>query len=268
MNMISFFWKSFYDAKAYSFALKEWKFKTLGYFLLVSLTASVCSDFVAIPAFTGFIDREAGHISSQIPECKIGANGFEFPQKDPVYIKLSNGKNFIAFTSSFIPPNEMEGLAIAFERDWISFKADANSEKRMPYSEIWESYSALYPGEDSLQINPQTAAKFLEYLKDAAICALPVLNFIIAIISSSIMVFSILIPTHLLAMRMMKNPRIFDSLKIGLIASTPAILLSSAGQIFGMSSFATIVFAMLSFAIVWKMVRQIAMLQIIEGGEK
>ena len=72
----------------------------------------------------------------------------------------------------------------------------------------------------------------------------------------------------MLAVRMMKSPSVFGSLKIGLIASTPAILLSSAGQIFGMPAFATVAFALMSFAIVWKMVRKVALLQIAESREK
>ncbi|MBR4598178.1 MAG: DUF1189 family protein [Opitutales bacterium] len=127
MNMISFFWRCLYDPSAYCLALREWKFKALAYFLLVSLAASIFSDICTIPVFAEFINREGAHISRQIPECEIGAGGFEIAQKHAVFVKLTSGKNFIAFTPDFVSPKEMEGLAMAFERDWISLNTGAGN---------------------------------------------------------------------------------------------------------------------------------------------
>ena len=266
--MISFLWKSFYDARAYNSAIQTWKFKALLYFVLVSFVSSIFASALSVPAFIGILDAEAAHFSSQIPECEIGEKGFAFPHEKPVFVKLKDGRNFIAFTSDFLDPQDMDGVFAAFEKSWITFKTGADAEKRMPYSEIWQWYSSVYPSEKSIKINPENAAKFLGYLKKYSIFAMPIFNFFMAMLSNAAIIVSVLIPAHLLAARMLKNPTIFGSIKMSALASTPAILLSSAGLVFGMSNFAVMVFALLSFALVWKMTRKVAVLQIIEGSGK
>lgn len=266
--MISFLWKSFYDARAYNFAIQTWKFKALLYFVLVSFVSSIFASALSVPAFIGILDAEAEHISKQIPECEISEKGFVFQHEKPVFAKLKDGRSFIAFTSGFLDPQEMDGVFAAFEKNWITFKTGANAEKRVPYSDVWRWYSSLYPREASIKINPENAAKFFEYLKKYSIFAMPIFNFFMAMISNAVIIVSVLIPAHLLAARMLKSATIFGSFKMAMLASTPAILLSSAGIVFGLSNFAVMAFALLSFALVWKMTRKVAVLQIMESSEK
>lgn len=261
--MISLLWKSFYDASAYNYVLKTWKFKTVIYFFFVSLIASIFANLGSIPYLYNFLNDEAKTISSQIPNCKITETGFDFKSDTPLYVKLSNGKDFIGFSENFIPSEKLENLLFAFERDWISFNLTDGFEKRVPYAEILQYYKTIYPNETEILINPDTSLKFIEYLKGVTLLIFPAFNFAFAIMTSTLMLFSVTIPTYLLSLNLMPEIKLTGAIKIALIASTPAIILSSIGGLF--SNFGSFVFAMLSFVIVWKMMRRIAILRIEEN---
>lgn len=260
--MISLLWKCFYDANAYNLVLKTWKFKTVIYFFFISLIASFFADLSSIPYLYKFLSEEADTISSQIPNCKITESGIDLQSENPVYVKLSSGKDFIGFTSGFIPPEKLENLLFAFEKNWISFNLNGDFEKRVPYSEVLQYYKSVYPEKTEIAINPDSALGFIEYLKAATLFAFPVFNFVFAIMSSALMLLSVTIPTYILSINVMPDIKISGAVKIALVASTPAIILSAAGGL--LTNIGSFVFAMLSFVIVWKMMRRIALLRLQE----
>lgn len=260
--MIPLLWKCFYDANAYNSVLKTWKFKTAIYFFFISFIASFLADLSSIPYLHKFLSEEAQTISSQIPNCRITENGIDLAGESPVYVKLSNGKDFMGFTSGFIPPEKLESLMFAFEKDWISFNLNGGFEKRVPYSEILQYYKSVYPEKTEIAVNSDSALDFIAYLKTVLIFAFPVFNFAFAIMSSALMLLSVAIPAYILSSKLMPDIKFSGALKIALIASTPAIILSAAGGI--LTNMGSFVFAMLSFAIVWKMTRRIAVLRLQE----
>lgn len=260
--MISLLWKCFYDANAYNSVLKTWKFKTVIYFFFISFIASCFADLSSIPYLHKFLSEEAHTISVQIPTCKITESGIDLKSGPPVYVKLSDGRDFIGFTSDFIPSEKLESLMFAFEKNWISFNLNGDFEKRIPYSEVMQYYKSVYPEKTEIAVNPDSALDFIEYLKAAVLFAFPIFNFAFAIMSSALMLLSVTIPTYLLSLNIMPDIKLSGAVKIALIASTPAIILSAAGGL--LTNMGSFVFAMLSFVIVWKMMRRIAILRLKE----
>ena len=262
--MLKMLLQSFGDSKAYAWALENWRWKFVLYFLLLALISGFAVLHSMLPEIKSNIDYAKEFITPQFPNAKIENSRFSMSEKSPYFAKSKSGENIIAFTEDFIYPPQTKGLFMAFERDRLTIYF-GNYENCLFYDELVGDYNK-FSGLDSsanapLLINKEKADEFLDRIGKLSFFIFTPFFVSVALIANAVLIVSITIPSFLLSFAYMPSLGLGGALKIAILAATPTIVLQTLQVLLGFPNVSEIFFVFVSYYIVWRVLRKLAGLE-------
>ena len=266
--MIKMLWKSCYDANAYAFALKNWRWKFALYFLFLCTLFALATSLPAAKRLANILSENMDFMAEQIPDGKIKGGAFTMPNSSPHFVTLKSGEPVMAFSNELLDSIQTKGLFFSVEKDRMTFYSGPENEQYIFFSEsekeLAEFASAMFGIDTSeyIPVNGETFKKVMSFSKVFIYFMMPLAMFALAVFMAFIMMFAISIPVFISSMLRMPSLGYFGALKIALIATTPALICFAAETIVGTASSGGFLYMIVCFVIVMHVMRRLPLLMI------
>jgi hypothetical protein len=261
--MISMLWKSIYDANAYAYALKNWRWKFALYFLFVCAVFTAVTTVPMMSRINDALFKDIDAVAAQIPEGVIKDGRFSMDVPSPHFVKLSNGQPFMAFSNELLDSRQTKGLLLSLEKDRITI-----------YGPAGETYYFLAPNEelialylkemfnidstDGIAVNGELFSKFVPFVKFGCYLVLPFLIFGIAALMMIMMALSLSVFVFVLSLTRLTTLGYLGAIKVSLLATTPAMLFFAVESVLGYGTSGGVIYMILSFVIVLRVMRRLS----------
>lgn len=243
-NLFLTLFKSFGDVQTYRIAAFEWKWKTLLYFVLLSLLTTLVTGAFALKQMKQFYADIAPKIEKSIVGVKIEDWKIVTPDGRDVELKTPDGKVVALVTQNYVDATKTSSLFCALEKDRLSFY--------MGETEIPILLKELMPNTPNFSASDLIPERpdFLEAIVFS-------LLFVVSLVVNATYLIILSLATFILSMTRAPNLGFIRCVKIASVALTPAIWLDIITLwIFG-APFPAFIAALLSTYIVFRVLPEL-----------
>lgn len=240
MGFFKIFYLCFCSILPYEEVAFRWRWKALTYFFALCLI-SFCGTFIGTRGFVEKVCRDIIEpISKQMELIKVKDGKIDL--ESPVELKSSNGAVLGLVSSEYLDARQARDLLFAAEKDRFSIYFAEGSEFSIPFSDL-------------NLVNGPLSEGFMG--TDSFVNVVYPLFILAATFSMNIFYLAILsLATFILSFAHVPNFGYARSIRLTLVAMTPAILFNFLLLIFGGEELPSYVFTILSMAIVYFVLRK------------
>ncbi len=131
MDVFKMLYQSFGSVGAYRRAVFGWRWKTLAYFVLLTLLSGASAVLATHSTIENFYDQSITPALAELSSVKVSDGKVKTPNGADVELKDRNGRVFAIASEKLLDASRTKGLMFAFERDRVSFYLPDGGENSM-----------------------------------------------------------------------------------------------------------------------------------------
>lgn len=240
MSIFSAIYKSFCDKNIYKDVVFTWKWKVLFYFFLLILISLVSTYFGTRKEMEEICGKVIEPISKQISNITVKDGIIEL--KEPIELKLDSGIVIGIVSPRYLDAHEVRDIAFAAEKDRFSFYLGDSAEINLPFSDIKLENGKL--SESFIGTNT-----FVNYVYPFLL--------LVAMLSLYMLYSATLgLATFILSLTLLSSLGFIRSVKLAIIAMTPATCFNALLVLVSGTELPGFVFAFVSMGVVYYILKE------------